>query len=117
MRLTARAENSRVIDNVSGRSIGYGEIIQKVKIDRKFAYPEDFKAIKIKQPGQYKIIGKSLPALDIPAKTNGQAKYGIDVFRPNMVYGALVIPRTRYASKVKSIDDSTRARFRVSSRR
>src|SRR5258708_38839946 len=28
-----RAENSRVIDNVSGRSIGYGEIIQKVKID------------------------------------------------------------------------------------
>ena len=45
------AENSRVIDNVSGRSIGYGEIIQKVKIDRKFAYPEDFKAIKLKQPG------------------------------------------------------------------
>src|SRR6185369_14283889 len=26
-----RAENSRVIDNVSGRSIGYGEIIQKAK--------------------------------------------------------------------------------------
>jgi isoquinoline 1-oxidoreductase subunit beta len=101
-----RAENSRVIDNVSGRSVGYGEIIQKVKIDRKFAYPEDFRAIKIKQPGQYKIIGKSIPALDIPSKTNGQAKYGIDVFRPNMVYGALVIPRTRYASKVKSIDDS-----------
>src|SRR5246127_4848616 len=69
------AANSRVIDNVSGRSIGYGEIIQKVKIDRRFAYPEDFKAIKIKQPGQYKIIGKSLPALDIPSKTNGQAKY------------------------------------------
>src|SRR6516225_8567429 len=101
-----RAENSRVIDNASCRSIGYGEIIQKVKIDRKFAYPEDFKAIKIKQPGQYKIIGKSIPALDIPSKTNGQAKYGIDVFRPNMLYGALVIPRTRYASKVKSIDDS-----------
>ena len=37
------AENSRVIDKVSGRSIGYGEILQKVKIDRKFAYPDDFK--------------------------------------------------------------------------
>ncbi len=56
--------------------------------------------------GSYKIIGKSMPALDIPAKTNGQAKYGIDVFLPNMVYGALVIPRTRYGSKVVSIDDS-----------
>ena len=100
------ASSSRVIDGVSGRSVSYGEIIQKVKIDRKFAYPEDFKAIKLKAPGTYNIIGKSIPALDIPAKTNGQAKYGIDVFLPNMVYGALVIPRTRYGSKVKSIDDS-----------
>ena len=100
------ASNSRVTDRVSGRSVSYGEIIQKVKIDRKFAYPEDFKAIKLKAPGTYNMIGKSIPALDIPSKTNGQAKYGIDVFLPNMVYGALVIPRTRYGSKVKSIDDS-----------
>src|SRR5271166_3707795 len=100
------AEASRVIDRASGRSIGYGEIIQKVKIDRKFAYPDDFKAIKLKEFGSYKLIGKSIPALDIPAKTNGQAKYGIDVFLPNMVYGALVIPRSRYGSKVLSIDDS-----------
>ncbi|HZP92271.1 MAG TPA: molybdopterin cofactor-binding domain-containing protein [Burkholderiales bacterium] len=100
------AENSRVIDKVSGRSISYGEILQKVQIDRKFSYPEDFKSIPLKRPGSYKIIGKSLPALDIPAKTNGQAKYGIDVFLPNMAYGALVIPRTRYGSKVVSVDDS-----------
>jgi len=100
------ASNSRVIDVVSGRSVSYGEIIQKVKIDRKFAYPEDFKTIKLKASGAYNIIGKSIPALDIPSKVTGQAKYGIDVFLPNMVYGALVIPRTRYGSKVKSIDDS-----------
>jgi len=101
-----KASNSRVTDNVSGRSVSYGEIIQKVKIDRKFAYPDDFKAIKLKAPGAYNIIGKSIPALDVPSKVNGQARYGIDVFLPNMVYGALVIPRTRYGSKVKSIDDS-----------
>src|SRR6202047_3955231 len=100
------ASNSRVTDSVSGRSVSYGEIIQKVKIDRKFAYPDDFKAIKLKASGTYNIIGKSIPALDIPSKVNGQARYGIDVFLPNMVYGALVIPRTRYGSKVKSIDDS-----------
>jgi isoquinoline 1-oxidoreductase subunit beta len=100
------ASNSRVTDRVSGRSVSYGEIIQKVKIDRKFAYPEDFKAIKLKAPGTYNIIGKSIPTRDIPSKTNGQAKYGIDVFLPNMVYGALVIPRTRYGSKVKNIDDT-----------
>src|SRR3984893_4185290 len=43
------AQNSRVIDKASGRSIGYGEIIQKVKIDRRYAYPDDFKAIGIKE--------------------------------------------------------------------
>jgi isoquinoline 1-oxidoreductase subunit beta len=100
------AEDSRVIDRASGRSIGYGEIIRRVTINRKFAYPDDFKPIKTKAVGNYKVIGKSIPALDIPAKTNGQAKYGIDVFLPNMLYGALVIPRTRYGSKVLSIDDS-----------
>ncbi len=101
-----RAGAGRVIDKASGRSIGYGEILQKVKIDRKFSYPDDLKSITLKHPDKYEIIGKSLPALDIPAKTNGQAKYGIDVFLPNMAYGALVVPRSRYASKVLSIDDS-----------
>src|SRR5215831_5946353 len=100
------AENSRVIDKKSGRSVSYGEILQKVKIDRKFAYPEDFKKIPRKSAADYKIIGKSIPALDIPAKTNGQAKYGIDVFLPNMAYAALVVPRTRYGSKVQSIDET-----------
>jgi isoquinoline 1-oxidoreductase subunit beta len=101
-----RAENSRVIDPASGRSIGYGEIIRAVRIDRKFAYPDDFNGIKLKDAGSYNIIGQSLAALDIPAKTCGQAKYGIDMFLPNMVYGAVAVPRTRYASKVLSIDDS-----------
>ncbi len=100
------AEESRVIDRVSGRSIGYGEILQRTKINRKFAYPDDFKTVPVKPRGQYKVVGKSVPAFDIPPKTTGQAKYGIDVFLPNMVYGALVIPRSRYAAKVLSIDDS-----------
>ncbi len=100
------AKASRVIDKASGRSVSYGEILQKVTIERKFAYPDDFKSIPLKARGQYQVIGKSLPSLDIPAKTNGKAKYGIDVFLPNMAYGALVIPRTRYGSKVLSIDDS-----------
>jgi isoquinoline 1-oxidoreductase len=100
------AQDGRVMDRTSGRSIGYGEILQKVKIDRKFAYPADFKSVTLKDRSQYKIIGKSVPALDIPAKTNGKAKYGMDVFLPGMAYGALVVPRTRYASKVQSVDET-----------
>ena len=44
------AQNSRVIDKVTGRSISYGEILQKAKIDRKFAYPDDFRSIKLNRP-------------------------------------------------------------------
>ena len=100
------AANSRVVHRPSKRSVSYGEILQKVTIDRRFSYPDDFKGIKLKSPSKYEIIGKSVPAIDIPAKTNGQAKYGIDVFLPNMLYGALVIPRSRYGSKVTEIDDT-----------
>lgn len=100
------ADQGRVIDKASGRSIGYGEILQQVKLERKFSYPDEFKQVKLKERSQYKIIGQSVTALDIPMKTNGQAKYGMDVFLPGMAYGSLVPPRTRYASKVLSIDDS-----------
>ncbi len=100
------ASDGRVIDKASGKSIGYGEILQKVKLERKFAYPDDFKSVKLKERSQYKIIGKSVAALDIPSKTTGQAKYGMDVFLPGMAYGALAIPRSRYGAKVLSVDDS-----------
>lgn len=100
------ADSGRVIDRASGRSIAYGEILQKAKIERKFSYPEDFKKVTLKDRSQYKLIGKSMPALDIPMKTNGQAKYGMDVFIPGMAYGALALPRSRYGAKVQSVDDS-----------
>ena len=100
------ASQGRVIDKASGRAIGYGEILQKVKLERTFSYPEDFRKVALKDRSQYKIIGQSVAALDIPAKTNGQAKYGMDVFLPGMAYGALAIPRSRYGAKVLSVDDT-----------
>ena len=100
------AANSRVVDRTTKRAVSYGEILQKTTIDRKFSYPDDLKNIKLKDRSKYEIIGKSVPAIDIPAKTNGQAKYGIDVFLPNMAYGALVLPRSRYGAKVTGVDDS-----------
>ena len=100
------ARASRVIDTVSQRSLSYAEILQQATIDRTFAYPHDFKAIPRKARADYTIIGQSVPARDIPAKTSGQAKYGMDVRLPGMAYGALVIPPARYASKVLSVDDA-----------
>ena len=38
---------------------------------------------------QFRLIGKTVPRTDIPAKVDGSAKYGIDIRLPNMVYAAI----------------------------
>jgi len=99
------AEDSRVVHPPSGRSITYAEIIQKIPVSAEM----DEKALQkltLKDPKDYKIVKQSLDALDIPAKTDGSAKYGIDAFRPGMLYGHLVTPPVRYGAKVISVDDS-----------
>ena len=44
--------------------------------------------------------------MDIPAKTRGEAVYGIDAEVDGMVYARPKLPPTRYGSTVLSIDDS-----------
>ena len=44
----------------------------------------------LKTPAQWSLIGKPVKRLDIPAKCDGSAVYGIDVRLPGMLYAALV---------------------------
>ena len=88
----------------SKKSMTFAEIVKSGKATKTFT-PDDLKAIKLKTPDQYTMIGVSVPQLDIPSKTNGTAKYGIDVMLPGMVYGKVVMPPVRYGATVKSVDD------------
>lgn len=88
-----------------GRSIGYGEIVQRGALVRQFS-PEALAAVPIKTPDKWTLIGRSVDALDIPAKTRGEAVYGIDAVVDGMVYARPKLPPTRYGSSVLSIDDS-----------
>lgn len=45
--------------------------------------------IPLTPPENFRLIGKPLPRADIPLKTNGAAKYGIDVFFPGMVFAVI----------------------------
>ena len=89
----------------SKKSMTFAEIVKSGKATKTFT-PDELKAIKLKTADQYTMIGVSVPQLDIPSKTNGTAKYGIDVMLPGMVYGKVVMPPVRYGATVKSVDDS-----------
>jgi isoquinoline 1-oxidoreductase beta subunit len=43
----------------------------------------------LKQPSEFKILGKPQPRLDIPAKVAGTATFGIDVRLPGLLYAAV----------------------------
>jgi isoquinoline 1-oxidoreductase subunit beta len=100
-----RASESRVHHAKSKKSLTFAEIVKSGKANKTWT-PDELKAITLKTPDQRTKVGQSLPQLDIPSKTNGTCKYGIDAFVPGMLYGTLAIPPVRYGATVKSVDDS-----------
>ena len=81
-----RASNSQVIHTKTGKKVSYAKIVADGKASKVWT-ADELKAIKLKTPGQYTLVGQSVPQLDIPAKINGTAKYGIDAMVPGMLYG------------------------------
>jgi CO/xanthine dehydrogenase Mo-binding subunit len=97
------ARNSVV--RAGGKSIGYPDIVRRGNLTR--VYSEDeLKAMPIKKAADRRLIGQPVNAIDIPSKTNGTARYGIDAEVPGMVFARPKLPPTRNGSKVASIDDS-----------
>ncbi|GGA37771.1 xanthine dehydrogenase family protein molybdopterin-binding subunit [Sphingomonas psychrolutea] len=91
--------------HAGGRSISYGDIAKSGTVARQFT-PDELKALPIKPVKERRLIGRETHGLDIDAKTNGTAIYGIDAKIPNMVYARPKLPPTRNGSKVVSIDDA-----------
>ncbi len=56
-----------------------------------------------KKPEQYKLVGQSVPRLDIPAKVTGGASYVQDMRLPGMVFGRVVRP-PNYGAELASVD-------------
>ncbi len=60
--------------------------------------------IKLRAREEFRVIGKSIPRLDLPAKVRGAARYGIDVRLPDMVFAALQQAPV-FGAKIKTIDE------------
>jgi isoquinoline 1-oxidoreductase subunit beta len=99
------AERGVVRHLPTSRSIRYGDLVAKVPITKTFT-EDELKKIPLKKPSEYKVVGQWLARLDIPEKTNGKAKFGIDSFLPNMAYAKVAYPPTREGGKHSAVDDS-----------
>jgi len=82
-RSTLKAENGMVIGEGKGQRATYGQLAAAAS---QLPVPDK---VSIKDPSQFRIVGKKMTRLDTPAKVNGTATFGIDVKLPGMVYASL----------------------------
>jgi isoquinoline 1-oxidoreductase beta subunit len=67
------------------RAVTYGDLVRG---NPKWQKPR--KPVALKSPDQFKVIGRSLPRVDSPAKVTGRAVYGQDVRVEGTLHGAVV---------------------------
>jgi len=79
--------------------LSYAELIERAS---QLPVP-DLATVALKKPGDFKIIGTSVPRTDVPEKTDGSAIFGLDVRVPGMVY-AMVERCPVFGGRVKSFD-------------
>ena len=71
-----------VVSHASGPSAHFGELA-------KHAAALSVSEVRLKPPQTWKLIGRSVPRTDVPAKTNGSARFGIDVRLPDMRHAVM----------------------------
>ncbi|RYC23912.1 xanthine dehydrogenase family protein molybdopterin-binding subunit [Ciceribacter ferrooxidans] len=87
-----------VLAHPSGKSAGFGAFAAKAAA---MPVPTD---VKLKQPGDWKLIGNAeLKRFDSARKANGTEQYTIDVKLPGMLTAVMIHP-PMFGAKVKSFD-------------
>ena len=92
-------KGGRVIHQPSGQSFRFGELAAAAARYSPSSHPA------LKPKSQYTLVGKAIPRIDIPAKVNGETRYGIDVQMPGMHYAAIKIAPI-FGGKLLSVDEA-----------
>jgi isoquinoline 1-oxidoreductase beta subunit len=74
--------SGRLMHSASKRSMGYGQIAAKAA----GMTPPAPASLTLKDPSQYKIIGKPTLTVDLPEIVTGKPLFGIDVTMPGMLF-------------------------------
>lgn len=78
--------DSGVVIAPDGRRASYGELVATASVEKP---PTQ---LSLKSRSQWKLLGKSVPRIDVPAKTTGAAIFGADVRLPGQLYAAVMLP-------------------------
>jgi isoquinoline 1-oxidoreductase beta subunit len=97
---TSCSASSGVVSHASsGRSVGYGDLIDAASTQ---PVPQD---PPLKDPKDFALIGKPLKRFDTPNKTDGKVVYGIDAMLPGMKFATLAQCPV-FGGKVGRVDDN-----------
>lgn len=88
-----------IITNAAGETLGFGDVVKDASM---LEVPED---VALKEPKDYKIIGKDAPNVDIHKIATGKPLFGLDYKVDGMVYAAVVRPPA-FGHKLVSYDDT-----------
>jgi isoquinoline 1-oxidoreductase beta subunit len=83
-----------------GSELSYGELASAAAL---IDVPDD---VPLKDPSDFRIIGESLPRLDVPVKTTGEAVFGIDA-GPSDTRVAVVARSPVFGGSVRSFDPAS----------
>src|SRR5215470_13472414 len=93
------AANSVITHLPSGKTTTYGRVVEQAA---KLTPPTE---IKLKDPKDWRLVGKGVKRLDTPDKVTGATVYGIDVKLPGLLNAAIAdCPVT--GGKVKGFDEA-----------
>lgn len=103
-RLGVAADTLEVADGaVRARGGAGGQVTYWELLGGRYFQYEATGAVKPKAVDQYRVVGKAVPRLDIPAKMTGGVAYVQDVRLPGMLHGRVVRPPS-YGARLKSLD-------------
>lgn len=98
-----RMMNGEVV-HADGRKLGLGELAQDA------ARQTPPSTIGLRPVSQFKLLGTAAPRLDVPAKVDGSAQFGIDVRAPGLLYAAVKLCPVLGGSIGSINSDAVRAR-------
>jgi isoquinoline 1-oxidoreductase subunit beta len=94
-----RTDNSEALHEASGRRVAYGALIDRAQ---GLTPPKD---PPLKDPKDFKLIGKPLKRFDTPDKVNGKVAYGIDAMPPGVKFATLAACPV-FGGSVGHVDDT-----------